>query len=53
VSRLADAEQFFRPGGKPAVAGIGLTLWAVPIAAGAVRDGAIAALGALIQVPAQ
>src|SRR5258708_8089861 len=51
--KVAHAEKFLRSVGQPPVAGIGLAFWAMAIAAGAIRDGAIAALRTLIQVPAQ
>src|SRR5260370_32708430 len=51
--KVAHAEKFLRSVGQPPIAGIGLAFWAMAIAAGAIRDGAIAALGTLIQVPAQ
>jgi hypothetical protein len=34
--KVTNVEQFFRPGGQPLVAGIGLALWAMAISAGAV-----------------
>src|SRR5260370_40264996 len=35
---------------QPAIARLALTLWAVPVAAGIIRDGTMAAAGALIQM---
>ena len=50
---VAGVEQFLGTRGEPLIAGISLTLRTMPISAGAERDGAIAALGALVQMPAQ
>src|SRR5215472_2603736 len=51
--KVAGAEQFLGTRGEPLIAGIGLTFRTMPMAAGAERDGAIAALGARVQVPAE
>src|SRR5712664_4445545 len=50
---VARREKFSLTCGDPAFAGRGLTLWAVSIAAGVVRDGAMPAAGALIEMTAQ
>src|ERR1700736_3667533 len=47
---VADRQQFFASFGEPLVASIGLTLRAMPIAAGVERDGFMATSGATIQV---
>jgi hypothetical protein len=46
-------EQFLGTRSQPLVASIGLTFWAMPISARVERDGAIAALRALVQMPTQ
>ena len=51
--KVADAEQFFGASREPLVAGVGLALWAVPVAAGEEGDGAMAASGALIEMTAE
>jgi hypothetical protein len=51
--KIADAEQFVRARGEPAVAGVGLALGAVPVATREEGDGTMAASGALIQMAAQ
>ena len=51
--KVADAEQFFGAGREPLVAGVGLALWAVPVATGEEGDGAMAASGALIEMTAE
>jgi len=40
---IARGQQFFFPRLEPAVAGVGLTSWAMPIAAGVERDGLMSA----------
>ncbi len=50
---VARGEKFLLTRGDPTVAGRGLTLRTVAVAAGVVRDGAIPAAGALIEMPAQ
>ena len=51
--KVADTEQFFGARRKPLVAGVGLALWTVPVAAGEKGDGTMAASGALIEMTAQ
>jgi hypothetical protein len=51
--KIADAEQFVRARGEPAVAGVGLALGAVPVATGEKGDGTMTASGALIEMAAQ
>ena len=51
--KVADAEQFFGAGCQPLVAGVGLALGTVPVAAGEEEDGAVAASGALIEMTAE
>jgi len=51
--KVADPEQFFGARRKPLVAGVGLALWTMPVAAGERGDGARAASGALIEMTAQ
>src|SRR6266853_2077091 len=50
---VADRQQFFAAFGEPFVASIGLTLRAMPVAAGIERDGLIATSGTTIQVAAE
>src|SRR5450755_5051789 len=50
---VARGEKFFLTRGDPAFAGRGLTLRAVSIAAGVVRDGTMPATGALIEMTAE
>jgi hypothetical protein len=50
---VAGGQEFLSARLQPAVAGLGLTLGAVPISTGVVRDGAIPAAGTLIAVPAE
>ena len=50
---VRNVEQFLFSRGEPALAGLCLTFRAMPIAAGVIRDGLMAALGALIDVPSQ
>jgi len=45
-------EQFGSPRGQPAVAGLALALRAVPVPAGVIRDGSIAAGRTLVHVAA-
>jgi hypothetical protein len=41
---VGDREKFFFPCGEPALASLGLTLRAVPVSAGIIRDGLMIAL---------
>ena len=50
---VARREKFSPTCGDPAFPGRGLTLRAVPVAAGVVRDGAMPAAGALIEMTAE
>ena len=50
---VASGQEFAAARLDPAVAGCGLALGAVPVAAGVVGDGAISAAGALIQMAAE
>src|SRR3990172_6833905 len=50
---IGRGQQFFTARLDPTVAGVGLTLRTVPVAARVVRDGAIPAAGTLIQMPAE
>jgi len=50
---VARREEFLLTRGNPTVAGSGLTLRAVPVSAGVVRDGAMSAAGALIDMTAE
>jgi hypothetical protein len=50
---VVAGEQFLGTRSQPLVASIGLTFWAMPISARVERDGAIAALRALVQMPTQ
>src|SRR5271157_4599129 len=51
---VARGEKFLTTRFEPTLAGIGLTLRAVPIAAAVVRDSrTVATVGALIEMPAQ
>lgn len=51
---VARGEKFLTTRFEPTVASIGLTLWAVPVAAAVVGDGrTVPAVGALIEMPAQ
>ena len=51
---VARGEKFLTTRLEPTVAGVGLTLWAVPVTAAVVRDGRTVAAGdALIEMPAQ
>src|ERR1700680_669008 len=47
---VARGEEFLATRLEPTVAGVGLTLWAVPIAAAVVGDGAMSTAGALIDM---
>src|ERR1700694_4775046 len=47
---VARGEAFLATRLEPTAAGVGLTLWAVPIAAGVVGDGAMSTAGALIDM---
>src|SRR5512136_1721708 len=51
--KVADAEQFFGASCEPLVAGVGLALWAMPVATGEEGDGAMAASGAPIEMTAE
>jgi hypothetical protein len=50
---VADGQQFLLPLPKPLVARSGLTLGAVPVAAGVIRDGLVAAVYARITMTAE
>ena len=50
---VGNVEEFFFACGEPALASLRLTLRAVPVPAGVIRDGLMTALGALIDVAAQ
>jgi len=50
--RIGCSEQFSVSRGQPAVARLALTLWAVPVAAGIIGDGTMAAAYALVQMAA-
>ena len=47
---VARGEKFLATRLEPTVAGVGLTLWAVPIAAAVVGDGAMSTAGAFIDM---
>jgi hypothetical protein len=50
---VARGKKFLTTRLEPTVAGLGLTLWAVPVTAAVVGDGrAVSAVGALIEMPA-
>ena len=51
--KVVGGEKFAFVGCQPAFARLRLALWAVPIAAGVVRDGLMAALGTGIDMAAQ
>lgn len=51
--KIADAEQLVGASCEPLVAGVGLALWAVPVATREEGDGAVAASGALIEMTAE
>jgi hypothetical protein len=46
-------QQLLLPGGKPLIAGVGLTFWTMPVSTRVKGDGAIAALSTPIQVTAE
>jgi hypothetical protein len=48
---IGCSEQFTASRLQPAVARLALTLWTVPVAAGIIGDGTMAAAGALVQMP--
>jgi hypothetical protein len=48
-----DSEKFFFPCGEPALASLRLTLRAVPVSAGVIRDGLMTALRTSIDVAAE
>src|ERR1017187_7761490 len=48
--RIGCSEQFRASRLQPAIARLALTLWTVPIAAGIIGDGTMAAAGALVQM---
>jgi hypothetical protein len=50
---VADGQQFLLPLPKPLVARSGLTLGAVPVAAGVIRDGLVPAVYARIAMTAE
>jgi hypothetical protein len=50
---VGHIQQLLLAGGKPLIAGVGLTFWTMPVAARIERDGAIAALSTPIQVTAE
>jgi hypothetical protein len=50
---IGDRQEFVLASGDPTIAGSALALWAMPIAATVIGDGAIAAARALVAVPAQ
>jgi hypothetical protein len=50
--RVGRNQQLGAPRGQPTVARLALALWTVPVAARVIRDGAMAAAGALIQMAA-
>src|SRR4051794_18515859 len=51
--KIWDGKQVFRAPREPLLAGVGLTLWAVPVPARVVRDGLVLASGASVQMPAE
>lgn len=48
--KIADVQQFLLSVSQPAVASVGEALWAVPIAARVIRDGAMTTAGAAVQM---
>src|SRR5512143_223224 len=50
---IGDRKKFFLPPVDPTKAGIGLTLWAMPVTARIVRVAGVAAAGTLVDMPAE
>ena len=50
---VCSGQQLFGSGVHPAVPGIGLTTWTMPVSARVIRDGPVTAGGAFIEVSAQ
>ena len=51
--KVRSGQQFLFPCGKPALASLGLTLGAVPVATRIIRDGLKSALGTGIEVASE
>jgi hypothetical protein len=51
--KVADSDQLIGASREPFVAGVGLALGTMPVPAGEEGDGAMAALGALIEMTAE